>query len=87
MESRRQDQASGAGRATNQQSRSPIPMEIQGIQPSPIRAEDEIDLSEINATPRSQSVGIDIYNEMTLLEDTVVGGHQLGLEDDPGSPV
>ena len=58
----RQPQPSG----TNDQSNSPIAMEVQDREPSPIRNVLQHDLSHVNATPGSQQ-NATAYNEQTLL--------------------
>ena len=78
----RQPQPSG----TNDQSNSPRPMEVQDREPSPIRNVLQHDLSHVNATPGSQQTAT-AYNEQTLLDNTVLGGLPMCVEDDPGSPV
>ena len=78
----RQPQPSGS----NDRSNSPRPMEVQDREPSPIRNVLQHDLSHVNATPGSQQTGT-AYNEQTLLDNTVLGGLPISVEDGPGSPV
>ena len=84
FEQRKQRQPQPSG--SNDQSNSPRPMEVQDREPSPIRNVLQHDLSHVNATPGSQQTGT-AYNEQTLLDNTVLGGLPISVEDDPGSPV
>ena len=82
QQQQRQPQPSG----TNDQSNSPRPMEVQDREPSPIRNVLQHDLSHINATPGSQQTATG-HNKQTLLDNTVLGGLPIRVEEDPGSPV
>ncbi|MEW8547284.1 MAG: hypothetical protein AB2693_27570, partial [Candidatus Thiodiazotropha sp.] len=65
--------------------RSPVAMDTGDKIPSPIQRHQDI-LSQQNDDSR-------IFNETTILEETVIGGQAVGdnvpgyLFDDPGSPV